>query len=64
MDKREYRQLKRKLKQAGNRKARKQMKDDLRHNPEEAHFDKELDYKNCKTENMKKYSRKKEEDQK
>lgn len=61
MDKREYRQLKRKLKREGNRKARKKMKEDLRHHPEETHFEKDLDYGNCKTENMKKYSRGKNE---
>ena len=60
MDKREYRQLKRTLKKEGNRKARKKLKEDLRQNPEETHFAKDLDYGNCKTENMKKYSKEKE----
>ena len=57
MDKREYRQLKSKLKKQGNRKARKKLKEDLRQNPEETHLGSELDYGNCKTEDMKKYSR-------
>jgi hypothetical protein len=56
MDKREYRQLKRKLKKEGNKKARRKLKNDLRDNPEEAHFENELDYGNCKTRDMKKYS--------
>ena len=60
MDKREYRHLKRTLKKEGNKKARKKFKEDLRQNPEEAHFETDLDYGNCKTENMKKYSREKE----
>ena len=57
MDKREYRQLKRTLKKEGNKKARKKLKEDLRQHPEEAHFEKDLDYGNCKTEDMKKYSK-------
>lgn len=57
MDKREYRQLKSKLKKEGNKKARKKLKQDLRQHPEETHFEKDLDYGNCKTENMKKYSK-------
>jgi len=56
MDKREYRQLKRTLKKEGNKKVRRKFKEKLHHNPEEAHFEKDLDYGNCKTENMKKYS--------
>jgi len=56
MDKREYRQLKRTLKKEGNKRARKKLKNDLRDNPEEAHWA-EVDYGNCKTEDMKKYSR-------
>jgi hypothetical protein len=56
MDKREYRHLKRDLKKEGNKKARKRLKQDLRENPEEAHFGQELDYGNCKTKDMKKYS--------
>jgi hypothetical protein len=56
MDKREYRQLKRTLKKEGNKKARKKLKNDLRDNPEETHWS-EIDYGNCKTEDMKKYSR-------
>ena len=61
MDKREYRQLKRKLKKEGNKKARKKLKQDLQKHPDEAHFEKDLDYGNCKTENMKKYSGGKDE---
>lgn len=57
MDKREYRQLKRKLKKEGNKKARKKLKQDLKQHPDETHFEKDLDYGNCKTENMKKYSK-------
>jgi len=56
MDKREYRQLKRTLKKEGNKKARKKLKDDLRIHPDETHWS-EVDYGNCKTEDMKKYSR-------
>jgi hypothetical protein len=56
MDKREYRQLKRTLKKEGNKKVRKKLKNDLRENPEEAHWV-DVDYGNCKTEDMKKYSR-------
>jgi len=56
MDKREYRQLKSKLKKEGNKKARKRLKQDLMQNPDETHFEKDMDYGNCKTENMKKYS--------
>lgn len=55
MDKREYRQLKRKLKKEGNKKARRKLKETLHHNPEEAHFDKESDYGNCETKKMNKY---------
>jgi hypothetical protein len=47
--------FKTRFKKLGNKKARKRMKDGLRSHPEEAHWD-EVDYGNCKTENMKKYS--------
>ncbi len=59
MDKREYRNLKRTLKKAGNKKLRHKFKEGLIHHPDEAHWD-EPDYGNCKTEEMNKYSRKKD----
>lgn len=37
-DKRQQRKLKREIKQAGNKKRRLQLKNDLRDNPEEAHL--------------------------
>jgi hypothetical protein len=37
-DKRQIRKLKRSVKKAGNKKRRKQLKNDLRDNPEEAHW--------------------------
>jgi hypothetical protein len=37
-DKRQQRKLKREIKQAGNKKRRLQLKNDLRDNPEEAHW--------------------------
>ena len=60
MDKREYRQLKRTLKKAGNRKLRRQFKAGLQDHPEEAHWD-QPDYGNCKTSDMKRYSREKDD---
>jgi hypothetical protein len=37
-DKRQMRKLKRSVKKAGNKKRRRQLKDDLRENPDEAHW--------------------------
>lgn len=60
MDKREYRQLKRTLKKAGNKKARHKLKDSLKSRPDEAHWD-EPDFGNCKTSGMKKYTKEKDD---
>lgn len=48
---REFRKLKKDLKQTGNKKVRKQAKDFLSRNPEEAQ-DFEGDYGNCRTKEM------------
>lgn len=54
MDKRQFRELKRTLKKQGNKKARRKLKENLHHHPEEAHWDKEPDYGNCGTKKMNK----------
>lgn len=54
MDKREYRELKRTLKKAGNKKLRNHLKENLRKNPEESHWEDMPDYGKCKTKDMNK----------
>jgi hypothetical protein len=51
-DKRKYRKMKRTLKQAGNQKVRRQVKDQLRDDPNNAHLNDEPGYGHCETKYM------------